>query len=345
MNSKLIWTLRVILGSLFILSAISKLFPIEAFDLIIVNQGIANWNIAPYLSRFIISLELFLGISFFVTPFVKRIAVPFSFLLLFVFCVHLSFLIATGSGSKNCGCFGEFIPMSSLEALIKNLVLFFLLFLLHKYFLFEKKINYSFAFAVYSIVFGGMFLIFQVKPYIISPLDNSNLKNNDSLQVVSSSGITNEIDTVQTTKEPSINAEKNEAQKQQTNPQKTASVFASFKVFSGNQLVNLDDGIKIVGLFSLDCEDCMETAFKLGQVKQEWNNFPPLYILFLGDEAQVNNFFDAAATTFPYKIISPQAFFPLIKNYPPRIVLLKNGKIIGDWGYENFSVDDLNKKL
>jgi hypothetical protein len=89
----------------------------------------------------------------------------------------------------------------------------------------------------------------------------------------------------------------------------------------------------------------MQTAFKLGQAKNEWANFPPLYILFLGEEEQVNNFFDAAATTFPYKIISPQTFFPLIKNYPPRIVLLRNGNIVGDWGYENFSLEEVRKKL
>src|SRR4030065_783470 len=120
MNNKLIWFFRFILGSLFILSAVSILFPIEAFDLTIVNQKITNWSLAPYLSRFIISVELFLGISFFVSPFVKKIAVPFSFLLLIVFTIHLIFLIAAGNGSKSCGCFGELIPMSSLPALIKN---------------------------------------------------------------------------------------------------------------------------------------------------------------------------------------------------------------------------------
>ena len=189
MNNKLIWVFRFILGSLFILSAISKLFPIEAFDLAIVNQGITNWSLAPYLSRFIISVELFLGISFFVTPFVKKIAVPFSFLLLTVFCIHLIYLIATGSGSKNCGCFGELIPMSSLEALIKNLALIFLLFLLHKYFQFEKKLNYSFAFAVFSIVFAGMFLIFQVKPYNIPPKDESPAQIIDSVSTISTISI------------------------------------------------------------------------------------------------------------------------------------------------------------
>ncbi len=340
MNNKLIWIFRVILGSLFILSAISKLFPIEAFDLTIVNQGITNWSVAPYLSRFIISVELFLGISFFINPFVKKISIPFSFLLLVVFCVHLTYLIATGSGSKNCGCFGELIPMSSVEALIKNLILIFLLFLVNKYFLFEKKLNYSFAFAVFSIVFGGMFLIFQIKPYNIPPKDEIQTQMNDSVVTVAPSPSKKKSDTVQVTTKTS-----NTEQKTSSEKPKVKSVFASFREFSGGEIVNLDNGIKLVCLFSLDCEDCMETAYKLGQAKKDWNNFPPLYILFLGEENQINNFFDAAAMTFPYKIISPQSFFPLIKNYPPRIVLLNNGNIIGDWGYENFSVDELRKRF
>lgn len=340
MNDKLIWIFRIVIGSLFIVSAISKLFPIEAFDSAIVNQEITNWNIAPYLSRFIISVELFLGISFFITPFVKKIAVPFSFLLLLVFCVHLTYLIATGSGSKNCGCFGELIPMSSLESLIKNLVLFFLLFLLNKYFLFEKQLNYSFAFAVFSIVFAGMFLIFQVKPYNIPPKDETKELKNNSVVTFSPAQSQKKSDVDQVTTETSI-----EEQKTSNEKLKIKSVFASFREFSENQMVNLDKGIKLVCLFSLDCEDCMETAHKMGNAKKEWSNFPPLYILFLGSEDQVNNFFDAAAITFPYKIISPQSFFPLIKNYPPRIVLLNNGNIIGDWGYESFSLDNLKKVI
>jgi hypothetical protein len=337
MNNKLIWIFRIVIGSLFIVSAISKLFPIEAFDLAIVNQGITNWNIAPYLSRFIISVELFLGISFFVTPFVKKIAVPFSFLLLAVFCVHLIYLIATGSGSKNCGCFGELIPMSSLEALIKNLILIFLLFLLHKYFLFEKKLNYSIAFSVYSIVFAGMFLIFQVKPYNIPPKDESPGQTVDSSQTVSFSNAEKDFDTVHVKTEISGIKKKS--------PPKTVSAFASFKEFSGNQIVNLDEGIKLVCLFSLDCEDCMETARKLGNAKKEWKDFPALYIIFLGEEKQIKEFFNVAETTFPYKIISAQTFFPLIKNYPPRVILLNNGNIIGDWSYEDFSVGELRKKF
>ena len=338
MKNNLIWLFRFILGSLFILSAISKLLPIEAFDLTIVNQGIAGWNVAPYLSRFIISIEFFLGISFFINPFVKKIAVPFSFLLLVVFCIHLIYLISTGSGSKNCGCFGELIPMSSLEALIKNLVLIILLYLLHKYFVYEKKLNYSFAFAVFSIVFAGMFLFFQVKPYNI-PTEEATIQQIDSVQTSTQTNVDTKTDTVEKGEEkPTIE------NKDETAKPKVVSIFGRFKEFSG-ETVNLDSGIKLVCLFSLDCEDCMQTAFKLGLAKNDWKNFPNVYILFLGEEEQVNNFFDAAAMTFPYKIIPPQTFFPLIKNYPPRVVLLNNGNIVGDWSYENFSVDELRKGI
>ena len=342
MNNKLIWIVRFILGALFILSAISKLFPIEAFDLTLVNQGIANWNFAPYLSRFIISVELFLGISFFINTFVKKIADPYSFLLLVVFCIHLIFMIAVGNGGNDCGCFGELIPMSSVSALIKNLILMLLLYLTHKYFKFENRIYYSHAFAVFSIVFAGIFLIFQVKPYDIPPKDEP-VQIIDPTQTIDQSQLEKNLHTAQAKAEvTNIN---NDDDKGKLNLPKSVSVFKSFTEFNGNVVVNLDEGIKLVCLFSLDCEDCMETAHKLGQAKKDWDNFPPLYALFLGNEEQVNNFFDAAAATFPYKIISSQSFFPLIKSYPPRIVLLNNGQMVGDWDYDSFSLQELKKRL
>ncbi|NWF90558.1 MAG: hypothetical protein HXY50_13985 [Ignavibacteriaceae bacterium] len=344
MNNKIIWIFRFTLGVLFILSAISKLFPIEAFDLAIVNQGIAGWKIAPYLSRLIISIELFIGISFFITPFIKRIAVPFSFLLLIVFCFHLIFLIITGHASKNCGCFGELIPMSSLEALFKNIALIILILFIQKYFSSSKTLNYSVAFSAYAIVFAGVFLFFQIKPYKIP-------QALESTKLISDSSAINNLRKGQTdvwngqTKAESDTTSNDGHKKVKDNYEKKASLFAGFTDFNGSQRVNLDEGIKLVCLFSLDCEDCMETAHKLGQVRKEWNNFPPMFVLFLGEEEQVNIFFDAAATTFPYKIISPQSFFPLIKDYPPRIVLLRNGNILGDWSYESFSTEELRQKL
>lgn len=342
MNSKIIWLIRFVLGSLFIISALSKLFPIEAFDLTLVKQGIINWSAAPYLSRFIISIELFLGISFFINPFVEKIAIPFSFTLLAVFCIHLIYVIAAGYGSRDCGCFGELFPMSSLTALIKNAALIALLILLKKNYKQGEKLNYSLPFSAFAMVFAAIFLIFQITPYDTQNSNEASISVDDSGKVNYSNEANNQSSKNSTDNQLITKSKVNELQNKQV---KSISEFASFKRFNNGQIANLDEGIKLVCLFSLDCEDCMETAYKLGQAKKDWANFPPLYILFLGSEDQVNNFFDAAAMSFPYNIIPPNKFFPLIKDYPPRVVLLNNGNILGDWNYESFSLEELKKKL
>ena len=66
-------TLRYFVGILFLFSGIAKLFPIETFEFSLVSQGIAGWSIVPYLSRFIIAAEIFLGLAFFQNAGLKRI--------------------------------------------------------------------------------------------------------------------------------------------------------------------------------------------------------------------------------------------------------------------------------
>ncbi len=72
MKSKIIIFLELLTGALFVFSGISKLLPIESFEFTLVNQGITSWTIAPYLSRFLIGIEIFLGISFLLRINLKR---------------------------------------------------------------------------------------------------------------------------------------------------------------------------------------------------------------------------------------------------------------------------------
>ena len=51
--------------------------------------------------------------------------------MLIVFSLHLSYSIFLGD-SENCGCFGELIPMSPLQALIKNIITIIFLGFLYK---------------------------------------------------------------------------------------------------------------------------------------------------------------------------------------------------------------------
>ena len=77
-------------------------------------------NLAPYFSRFIIGAEFFLAITILFNNYLKKIIVPLAFIMISIFSIHLSTQIF--GDAENCGCFGELIPMTPLEAFIKNII-------------------------------------------------------------------------------------------------------------------------------------------------------------------------------------------------------------------------------
>ena len=63
-NQKISVALKLIISLLFVTSAMSKLFPIWAFESQLTTLGIANLNMAQYAARLIIGLELSIGLCF-----------------------------------------------------------------------------------------------------------------------------------------------------------------------------------------------------------------------------------------------------------------------------------------
>ncbi len=114
---------RLLLSGVFIFSAISKLFPIEVFELNFVYQGISGWELAPYLSRALIILELFLGLALLFTNLLKQVILPATFGLVLIFTIYLVYTLAKEGNEGNCGCFGTVLPMTPLESILKNIVL------------------------------------------------------------------------------------------------------------------------------------------------------------------------------------------------------------------------------
>jgi hypothetical protein len=132
--------LNILLGAVFIFSGISKLFPIELFEYDLVDYGIINWALSPYLSRLIISFEIFLGISLIVNWNFRRTIFPLSILILLFFTSFLLLRIVVSGNDNNCGCFGTWLPMSNVQSILKNILLIALLFTSYK----VSKQNLSF---------------------------------------------------------------------------------------------------------------------------------------------------------------------------------------------------------
>ena len=152
MNKKtLVWLLRILVFALFVLSAVAKMFPIWAFEKQLVDLGLMSWCMAPYFSRALIALELAIGILIIQPHFLKKIVIPVTIGLLVVFCAHLTLeMVKHGAMNGNCGCFGEWIPMTPLQSIIKNGVLIALILLISTdSFQFEPKFNQLIGFVLW----------------------------------------------------------------------------------------------------------------------------------------------------------------------------------------------------
>lgn len=125
MNSKRIkLALRLLLGGVFIFSALSKLLGVGLFEIAIVDQGLAaTREQAAYPARLVIAFELFLGAALFFPFYLKRIILPLAIVTLVAFTVLQAYQMTIGEETKDCGCFGALLPMSSAESLAKNIVL------------------------------------------------------------------------------------------------------------------------------------------------------------------------------------------------------------------------------
>ena len=148
MKKNLPLIIRVLMSALFLLSAVAKLYPTPMYGITktfeegqLIPMGFSE-GIAPYFSRFIIAIEFFIAFAVLQKNYLKKLVIPTSILMIFVFSLHLAYSLFLGD-SENCGCFGELIPMSPLQALIKNIITIGILGYLYKNTTDDKENSFS----------------------------------------------------------------------------------------------------------------------------------------------------------------------------------------------------------
>jgi len=125
-KNQIIWGIRILVSALFILSALAKLHPtptlgIGAFETKYLGAVGIEYDTARILSRLLIGFEFSLAILLLLPFYLRKLIIPATIGLLSVFSIHLAVQAINGDAS-NCGCFGELIPMTPLQALIKNIL-------------------------------------------------------------------------------------------------------------------------------------------------------------------------------------------------------------------------------
>ncbi|MES2747282.1 MAG: MauE/DoxX family redox-associated membrane protein [Bacteroidota bacterium] len=344
------WSIRILVAFLFIVSAIAKMYPspyfaISTFEVKQLYTLGFSENIAPYFSRTLIGIELAMGFLLLQKHFLKRFIIPMTILLLAVFVGHLTYVtFLSGGNSGNCGCFGELIPMTPIEAIIKNIIAIGLL--VYLYYLLPKETAKHNFWILTTVLFATVLGIYMIAP--IQPIA-SNFTVTPMEEVVE--------DTITQASSPidSIASETPIAEIKKDTIKKVVveNVNEPKKVKSGNAkfFQGIDNGKKLLCYFVPGCDHCRDAAKELTEMRKKDASLPAVSIIFMNEEADlIPAFFKEAGATYPYTIIEIIPFWNILgsgKDTPGVKYLWNGNEIKYYWGTTDnkFNGSDLNVYL
>jgi len=258
--------IRFLIFVLFVVSAVAKMFPIWAFEKQLVDLGLMSWCLAPYFSRALIALELALGVMIIQPHYLKRVVIPATISLLVIFCAHLTIeMVKHGAMSGNCGCFGQLIPMTPLEAFIKNIVTIGLLLFVYKNTAEDDKSKNRFS------VLLVIWLMSTLLMYVAFPFCPCAKATSNTLPTVTVEETMDDPSAVSETGKDVLGALPGDTGKIATDtskkdtvvveqgPAKVKSRFSDYAIF-GDKKVNIDNGKKIICFFAAGCDHCQNSA-------------------------------------------------------------------------------------
>lgn len=279
--------LSILLGLVFIYSGYTKLSPvIETFEFTFVDIGIGNWYTAPVLARLMIGLEFFVGFLLIINYNLRNFTLPLTAGLLIFFSIYLLLQIIFSGNEGNCGCFGEHLKMTPLQAIVKNTLMIVLsapIYFMHK----GWRIRYN----TMMLSFTG--LTFIAIPFVFNPVDYTYTSNNLDEEV--------------------------------NYPLELNALFApedSAKVEIPS--VDLRKGKHVLAFMSLKCTHCRVAAKKFRLIKNN-NPKIPLYFVLNGDKKDLNAFLeDTNIENIPYSFALGKAFVQLSGTTLPKIYYIEN---------------------
>ena len=294
------------MGLVFIYSGYTKLYPIEQFEYTFVDLGIGGWRLAPFIARFMIGLEFFIGLLLISSMYIKRFTIKLTAVSLIIFCIYLIFIMISNGNNGNCGCFGTAIAMTPLQALIKNSVMLVICYFIYKYY---DGLNYQ---KIGKWIFGAFLITAFAMPHILNYVDFNYseaylTKKDDQFKL--------ELDSVYTNAK--IHA-----------PPKTLSV-----------------GKHVIAFMSMSCPHCRIAAKKLRLMKEQ-NPTISIYLILNGDYKKIQPFFeDTKATNIDYCILNGKNFVYLAGLDMPAIYMVNNS-VVENWvDYMHLDQTEIEKWL
>ncbi|MBI5539153.1 MAG: DoxX family protein [Bacteroidia bacterium] len=293
-----------VLGVIFVFSGISKLYPIEPFEYTFVDIGLFNWQIAPFIARIFIGFELFVGILLFIN--FKKFSFKLGVLTLLFFCIYLVLLLLFSGNKGNCGCFGTYIYMTPLQALIKNVIMIIAFIILMKFYSgwsLSKKVN-----IIITLVIASSFIM----PFILNPVELNY-------------------------SEAYLNKKENNFKLELDSLYKYATLSKPPQTLSQDK--------HIIIFLSLRCKYCKIAANKI-RIIHERNPKIPFYFVLNGDIEDLEPFFEKTSSqNIPHCLLLGKSFVYLAGTNMPVIYLVNNSIVENEVNYIDLDQGEIEKWL
>ncbi len=348
------WSIRIIIAGLFLVSAYGKIYPdpsaygtISMFEVKQLYPLGFNTELAKIFSRSLIGIEFGLGLLLLFPFDLKKWVIPSVVLMLGVFVVHLSIQMAVSGNKGNCGCFGALLPMTPLEAILKNVLSIGLLLILWKRYgaQLPEKSNIWFLSTVLSLCMLLMFIfiptykaatVIQTPTPVVEQATAINTATDVSQtqdpKALKTSGVV--ADTAGKVKKP-----------KDLGPKPKKSGYEKY-------FANINEGKKLLCFFAPSCDHCRATAKQLVAMKNSIPDFPELQILFMDEAAEeIPDFFKFAGASFNFKTLDIIEFWGVLggNRDVPGVAYLWNGNVVKFYhspeGPQAFNKEDLKTQL
>jgi uncharacterized membrane protein YphA (DoxX/SURF4 family)/thiol-disulfide isomerase/thioredoxin len=348
------WSIRIIIAGLFLVSAYGKIYPdpsaygtISMFEVKQLYPLGFNTELAKIFSRSLIGIEFGLGLLLLFPFDLKKWVIPSVVLMLGVFVVHLSIQMAVSGNKGNCGCFGALLPMTPLEAILKNVLSIGLLLILWKRYgaQLPEKSNIWFLSTVLSLCMLLMFIF--IPTYKAATVVQTPTPVVEQATAINTATDVSQTQDPKALKTPVVVADTAGKIKKPKDlgPKPKKSGYEKY-------FANINEGKKLLCFFAPSCDHCRATAKQLVAMKNSIPDFPELQILFMDEAAEeIPDFFKFAGASFNFKTLDIIEFWGVLggNRDVPGVAYLWNGNVVKFYhspeGPQAFNKEDLKTQL
>ncbi|MDO5759929.1 MAG: hypothetical protein Q4Q06_02760 [Bacteroidota bacterium] len=302
---------RLVVGLVFMISAITKWISLDAFDQFIYEHQLFSWVTTTVLTRLLLATEITLGwlLIWGVKPkLIKGLTIAFLvFFTLYILVKPYLFQVE----EDNCHCFGEVFVMSDSQTLIKNIILL----ILTAFSLVWDKGVYSFKDSKVVFWLKNNQTYLTIVSFVAALIVGFALTMPDTLRY-KLYGRAAKID------------------------EKKFEYLISNEALAD---LHIKEGKKIVCMYSPLCKFCKRTAKRFDVMRKKYNikddNFA---LIFWGGDEAVERFFEKnEIKPLPYKNVPSSVFLQATKGRQPVVILMNNGRIEKLLKYPNIIDKDI----